>query len=230
VKRGFINTRWKTHQDWCTLDLEISPPIILIWLYDPMPNGHEISPPFVIMHPTLRDASDSEWAEFGLLLVAGLREWLNTIDVDPAGVLENRRNKLFAELAVLLITKEMAELWNYANVEGQRGRAGATGDAAHRLVLALVSPLRPRTRGRKRKNDARDAQIYSLRKDDMSFGQIGIRMGTERLVVIAAYRREEKRRTRLYELYQQLREGLKPLGIDLKEQRRKATPVAKSNR
>ena len=196
-----------------------------------MPNGHEISPPFVIMHPTLRDASDSEWAEFGLLLVAGLREWLNTIDVDPAGVLENRRNKLFAELAVLLTSKEVGELWNAANVEGQRGRAGATGNAAYRLVLApLLYPVRPSTHGRKRKHGGRDARIYSLRKKDISFEQIGMRMGTERLVVIAAYRREEKRRTRLYELYQQLREGLKPLGIDLKEQRRKATPVAKSNR
>ncbi len=193
----------------------------LIWLYDPMSNplNVSVSPPVVITHPTLCDASDGEWAEFGRVLVNGLREWLETIDVDPVEAPESRRNELFAELAVLLTSKEVAELWDAANVEGQRGRAGATGNAAHRLVLApLVSPVRPSTHGRKRKQGGRDARIYSLRKkNDISFEQIGMRMGTERLVVMAAYRREEKRRNRLYERYQQLRESLKPLGIHLKE-------------
>ena len=46
--------------------------------------------------------------------------------------------------------------------------------------------------------------FYSLRKKDISFEQIGMRMGTEELVVMAAYRREEKRRNRLYERYQQI--------------------------
>ena len=177
-----------------------------------------VSPPVVITHPTLRDASDGEWAEFGRVLVDGLREWLETIDVDPTGAPETHHYQLFAELAVLLTSKEVGELWNAANVEGQRGRAGATGNAAYRLVLApLLYPVRPSTHGRKRKHGGRDARIYSLRKKDISFEQIGMRMGTERLVVMAAYRREEKRRNRLYERYQQLRESLKPLGIHLKE-------------
>ena len=180
------------------------------------PQTVSVSQPVVITHPTLRDASHSEWAEFGRVLVNGLREWLET--TDPAGAPECRRNELFAELAVLLTSKEVAELWNASNVEGQRGRAGANGNAAHRLVLApLLYPVRPSTHGRKRKQGGRDARIYSLRKKDISFEQIGMRMGTERLVVMAAYRREEKRRNRLYERYQQLRESLKPLGIHLKE-------------
>jgi hypothetical protein len=194
---------------------------MLIRLYDPMPDAPTIpvSPPVVIMHPTLRDARDREWSEFMRLLVAGLHKWLKTIDVAPAGVPESRRYKLFAELAALLTSKEVVEFWNSASVEGQRGRACASGDAAHRVVLeALGLPVRPSCPGTKRKNAARDAKIYTLQKCGLASGQIGIRMGTTTGAVIAAYHREEKRRTRVYELYKQLRKGLKPLGIDLKEQ------------
>ena len=79
-----------------------------------------VSQPVVITHPTLRDASHSlSGPSSGAYFVNGLREWLET--TDPAGAHECRRNELFAELAVLLTSKEVAELWNASNVEGQRG-------------------------------------------------------------------------------------------------------------
>jgi hypothetical protein len=187
--------------------------------------------PFVIRHPSLRHADDHLQLDFMGLFVAGLEEWARRCGVDTDSLPERIHVKLMAEIAALLTPENIAQVYNSEDSKEQRQRVEAITDSVKKVSMDILLPLLSQPKpGAKRKHAKRDADIYSLRKLGFSLGQIGKRLKMPRLAAQPAYRREDTRRKKFYELYKELRETLKPLGIVLKEQRNKTTPVAKSKR
>jgi hypothetical protein len=182
--------------------------------------------PVTIKHPRLRDADDQVWLDFMGLLVAGLAEWARRRGVNTDRLPELIHVKLMAKIGAVLSPERIAQVCNSENSAEQRERVEAISNALKKLSAETLLPLpmRPQS-GAKRQHASRDADIYSLRKREFSFGQIATRLKMPRLAAQAAYRRENNRRRESYALYKQLRDALKPLGIVLREQRSKRTSL-----
>jgi hypothetical protein len=189
-------------------------------------------PTVTIRHPNPRDASHDQLIEFVRRLVAGAEEFVTKRGLDPTTVPAHIREKLLGKLSALISVEKIEHIHSSLDATERRELVESLVRSVVETIMAtLASGTAEPRRGAKRRHGSRDEKIYALKKEGLSFGQIAQRLKVGRGAVHAAYRREETRRKTLYELYKQLRQGLRPFGLILKEQpSRHPQPVAKSNR
>lgn len=172
-------------------------------------------PPVVVPHPPLESVEG-----FGRALVQGAEEWLRRIGGDPGQVPEGVHRGLLRRLEEVISPSAIRGVYYSESMSEKRELVGGLEkqlkEAVHEVLLGPFASARP---GRKRETD-RDKQIFRMKQDGLSYGQIAAKLKIPRLTAQSAYRREQTRRRVSSELVRELATVLKPFGMVLQEEKR----------
>ncbi len=145
---------------------------------------------------------------FGKILVEAAQDSARLKGVSVDAVHENLRRKLLAQIATILSPDRVAQIFDAADESTQR----EVVDQVLREVLKVLRPISNSRRGRKPKTE-RDARIFEMKREGLSYGQIAKRLRIPRMTVQSAFRRERTRQLRLAELYRKLKDAARPIGL-----------------
>lgn len=146
---------------------------------------------------------------FGKILLEAAQDWARLRGVNVDADQQSVRRELLAQIATVLSADRVAQIFNTTDDSTQRE---VLVDQLLREVSKVVRSISCSRRGRKSETE-RDARIFEMKREGLSYGQIAKRLRIPRMTVQSAFRRERARQLRMAELYRKLKDAARLIGL-----------------